>query len=249
MIPAGLQAFPSSEGASKLVSASMQGIGESLDQTFAQRLAHFQEKHGAFSEQQGLQSQHDTFGKRMPGMEALLETLPSLGDIDWEMAMIKAEQALSEDEGDVGSSFDLKKIAASLIDADPSIAEMLERLFPDSEALATETDEPIAFAGEMREADIPPLLALIAFVAEKGEHATPTREQLVHYVQQLYPAAGRESGSQNDRNVSGRVLEAGKTTDVAPPQLSVRPLTCGCKNGYHPSKVQSRDPASSCIRF
>ncbi|AXF55129.1 flagellar hook-length control protein FliK [Salicibibacter kimchii] len=230
MIPAGLQAFPLKEGVSTFVPtrASMKGMGENHDQTFGQRLAHFQEKYEAFPQKEGLQSSQDTFEKDLSDGQALLDALreripsssesePFLGNMDWEMAMMMTEEALSEDEG-VALSSDVEKIATSFMDAEISIEEMLETVFPNSEevAIATEIDEAFAFTEEMREAGIPPLMAFIAFVAQKGEHAKPIREKLSHYVKQLNPAMGRDAGSPKHREVSNHTKEVGKTTEFAP---------------------------------
>ncbi|QQK80250.1 flagellar hook-length control protein FliK [Salicibibacter cibi] len=230
VISSGLQAFPFHEGLPKFVPTSIEKIGESLDRTFAQRLAHFQEKNEAFSWEEGSQKSGDTFeegkNKDFPDMEALLEVFQDWAhsfpesasffeDIDWENAMMMAEEALNKNEEDGLPSFDLEKLAVSIMEAAPSIAEMLETVFPDSEEGITETDEAFAFSEELKEADIPPLMAFIAFAAEKDENEKPIRERIAQYVQQLYPAARREAGSQNYRDASVRAEKTEKTTEVA----------------------------------
>ncbi|QQK76375.1 flagellar hook-length control protein FliK [Salicibibacter cibarius] len=264
MIPAGLQSFSFHEGVSGFVPASMEGLGENLEQTFAQQLAHFQEKNEAFSQEEGSLTSQDmlekTVNKDLPDIEAILElfydwvrSFPEaesfFEDIDWENVMMIAEEALSENEGEDFLSFDFEQIAAFIIDAGLPIPEMLETIFLDSEKGPGENEEAFAFAEELKEANLPPLIALIAFVAEEGENAKPIREQLAQYAQQLYSSPGREIGTQNYGDASGHVKESRKTTEVAPRFYRFEPSNAAVKMEMILPKLNHGTPPPAAFVF
>ncbi|WP_160141575.1 hypothetical protein [Salicibibacter halophilus] len=193
MISAGLQAFPMHKDAPEVFSTSMQGVGETLDPTFAQLFAHSQRKDEAFVQHPELKNNLATHEKRInkgflneEALEALRGWAQSLSefesffqDFDWETAVIITEKALSENEGGILSSGDL----ASYMDgADLSIEEMVEMAI--TEGLNAE--KPFGFTKETKKVIVPFLMALIDAPVEKEGMQKVTPQQLARYIQQWY---------------------------------------------------------------